>query len=77
MHNNLEYSRLGLAVPKKVLRRAHQRNALKRQIRETFRQHLTAPGLDIVVLARSHANTMTQSEWRENLMSLWHRVNTR
>lgn len=44
--------RLGITVPKARIRRAHDRNRIKRLIRESYRrrQH-DLPGLDIVVSA--------------------------
>lgn len=37
--NELGYARLGLVVGKKVAKRAHQRNYIKRTVREWFRHH--------------------------------------
>ncbi|WP_434779496.1 ribonuclease P protein component [Neisseria sp. Ec49-e6-T10] len=37
--NNLDYPRLGLIVAKKVAKKAHERNYMKRTIREWFRCH--------------------------------------
>lgn len=50
--NSLSYSRLGLAIAKKQLRHAHQRNLIKRLVRESFRQQ-NLPPIDIVVMVRS------------------------
>lgn len=49
--NRMHGARLGLVVPKRVLKRAVDRNRAKRQIRESFR--LARPGLpawDIVII---------------------------
>lgn len=35
--NNLGYPRIGLAISKKYVKRAHERNRIKRYARETFR----------------------------------------
>ena len=54
--NGLGYSRLGLAIAKKRVRRAIDRNRLKRLIRESFRA--ATPdllGIDIVIMARDKA----------------------
>ena len=47
-------ARLGLAIPRKQIRRAVERNRVKRLIRESFRSHqLLLRGLDVVVIGRS------------------------
>jgi ribonuclease P protein component len=52
--NTVGYPRLGLAVAKKHLKLASQRNRLKRIVRESFRQHQSVfSNLDIVVLSRA------------------------
>ena len=51
--NGLGLARLGIAVGKKHVRRAVDRNRIKRQVRETFRHHAAMlGGIDVVVLAR-------------------------
>ncbi|MEM7251697.1 MAG: ribonuclease P protein component [Pseudomonadota bacterium] len=51
--NTVGYGRIGLAVGKKAVRRAVDRNRIKRVARETFRVHQHRfDGLDVVVLAR-------------------------
>jgi len=52
--NNLEFSRLGIAVSKKVFRHAVERNRIKRLIREAFRLNKAnlPKGLDMVVGVR-------------------------
>jgi len=53
--NQLGYARVGLAIAKKRVRRAVDRNRLKRLIRESFRNaRPELDGLDIVVLARNN-----------------------
>ena len=52
--NDLNRPRLGLAVPKKYIHRAVERNQLKRIIRESFRLKQKAlTGNDIVVVVRN------------------------
>lgn len=51
--NHLGHARLGLIVAKKVAKRAHCRNYMKRSIREWFRQHKQdLPSVDFIVRVR-------------------------
>jgi ribonuclease P protein component len=51
--NDCGHARLGLAISRRKLRRAHARNRLKRVIRESFRQRRhELGGIDVVVLPR-------------------------
>lgn len=60
MPNNLDYPRLGIVVSKKIVRRAHARNYMKRVVRELFRLHCHDMACaDIVIRAQkpfSHAD---------------------
>lgn len=49
--NFLQHARLGLALSKHVIPKAHDRNRVKRLLRETFRIK-KLPAVDIVILAR-------------------------
>ena len=49
--NALEHTRLGIVVPRR-LGGAVWRNRSKRRVRELFRHHKPAAGLDLVVLPR-------------------------
>lgn len=70
--NGRGYARLGLAVSKRHIRRAVDRNRLKRLIRESFRvgQH-QLPGIDIVVLPRAAAAHLTNHELLSRLNRHW------
>jgi len=64
--------RLGLAVSKKQLRRAVDRNRFKRLIRETYRHcHEKLSGRDIVVMVRGQAVTKTNSALGRSLRGLF------
>jgi len=66
-HSN---SRLGLAISKKICKRAVDRNLFKRLARETFRQHLDDfDPLDFVVIIKKMPNT-TNQELVSDLLSL-------
>ncbi len=65
-------ARMGMVVGKKNIARAVNRNRLKRLIREFFRHQLAAsPGLDLVVLVRKDADTLSNPEIRQALQKLW------
>jgi len=52
--NGLDYARLGLIVPKKIIATAVGRNRVKRLIRESFRLNQTQlAGLDVVARIKS------------------------
>lgn len=70
--NGLNFPRLGLAVSKKNIKTAVQRNRIKRLIRETFRQRKTTlGGCDYVALARQPAGKATNAELLEALEKHW------
>lgn len=73
--NGKPFARLGLAIPKRQLRRAVDRNRFKRQVRESFRQFQDElAGLDIVVLVRSKARELSNRQFREELARHWQRL---
>ena len=51
--NDLGYARLGLAIAKKNVAHAVERNYIKRVVRDTFRKS-KLPAIDVVVLSRSY-----------------------
>ncbi|MBB71740.1 MAG: ribonuclease P protein component [Legionellales bacterium] len=71
-------TRLGLAVSKKNIRKAHQRNTVKRLLRESFRQrqHELA-GLDIVAIAKRGASDLDKPQLWQQLEPLWAKLITR
>ena len=73
--NGVNHPRLGLTVPRRAARGAVARHRLKRQIRESFRQHAEhLVGLDVVVIARSGAEKMDAKRFRNVLASAWARA---
>lgn len=76
--NNVGVARLGLVIPKKHVRKAHQRNQIKRIARETFRkeQH-KLPAIDAIVLARRGAEIVPQQQLTSLFTGLWKRITKR
>ncbi|WP_370980518.1 ribonuclease P protein component [Agaribacterium sp. ZY112] len=73
--NNNKHARLGLVIAKKQIKLAVRRNRIKRLIRESFRLRLKKlPPIDVIVLARSSADTLDNSEVTKILNGLWKRV---
>ncbi len=72
IRNELGHARLGLAIAKKTIRKAVDRNILKRVIRESFRiQQWQLGTMDIVVLARKDALDKPLAELRSSLQKHW------
>lgn len=66
------HPRIGLAIAKKIIRKAVHRNVIKRVARESFRlQQQTLGGLDIVVLARKEALDTPVDRLRMSLEKHW------
>lgn len=61
--NGLSHPRLGLVIAKKNLKLAHQRNGIKRILREAFRlQQLELASYDLVVLTRRDISVLSQAD---------------
>jgi len=68
-------SRLGLAIAKKQLRRAVDRNRIKRLARECFRSRVPHDsGLDFIVMARSAVNRRTNRQLTDSLVHHFQRL---
>lgn len=72
--NSLGHPRIGLTVAKKNVRRAHERNRIKRLTRESFRlrQH-ELPAMDFVVVAKKGVADLDNRALSEALEKLWRR----
>ncbi|AWH90738.1 ribonuclease P protein component [Buchnera aphidicola (Melanaphis sacchari)] len=70
--NLLEYPRLGLSIPRKNVKYAYKRNAIKRLIRETFRlsQHKLI-SMDFVVIAKKNIIYLKNKKIINVLENIW------
>ena len=73
--NGLDGPRLGLAVSKRVSKKAVRRNRIKRIARDHFRRtRADLPALDILLIARSSADHEDNATLRAELVDLWRRI---
>ena len=74
IQNDLDHSRLGLAIAKKSIKKAVHRNIIKRTVRENFRLQENLGSIDIVVLARREAIGVPLELLRKSLEKHWLRL---
>lgn len=72
-NTTIGHARLGLAIAKKVVPKAHDRNRLKRLLRETFRTKKLA-SVDIIVLAKRGVDKIQSSTLLQNLNKAWDKL---
>jgi ribonuclease P protein component len=73
--NSQGHVRVGLVFSKKHMRRAVDRNRMKRLVRETIRlQQHRLPAVDIVVLARRGINELDNVMVHRQLHGMWRRL---
>jgi ribonuclease P protein component len=68
--------RLGITVTTKIHKRSHERNRIKRALREAFRrhQHTVIRGIEVVVSARPGCVTLTGPQLQHELFVLLSRA---
>jgi ribonuclease P protein component len=73
--NELGHARLGLAISKRVSKRAVERNRIKRLLRESFRRvRHQLPGVDLMVMAREQAAGVPGPELLVEIELLWKKL---
>jgi ribonuclease P protein component len=73
--NALGHARLGLAISKRVSKRAVERNRIKRLLRESFRRvRAELPSVDLVVMAREQAAGLPGTELLAEIDALWRKL---
>ncbi|WP_329741942.1 ribonuclease P protein component [Dyella sp. A6] len=73
--NSVGQPRLGLAISKRVSKRAVDRNRIKRLVRESFRRHRAGlPPMDLLVMAREIAVGLPGPELLAEIDALWRKL---
>ena len=73
--NKLGYPRLGLAISRKTVARAVDRNRIKRIVRESFRNNApTMRSLDVVVRATVKARAQPNALLSRKLNDIWRKL---
>lgn len=68
-------ARVGFIIARRHVKRATDRNRLKRVIRESFRHKRNKlPAIDIIVLARPGAGTLDNQKLYQQLDRLWEKL---
>lgn len=71
---NISQARLGLVIAKKKIAKAHERNRVKRIIRESFRRSSHGKRMNILVLAKPSVEKATNQELFTSLQKHWQRI---
>jgi len=73
--NELGHARLGLAISKRVSKRAVERNRIKRLLRESFRRiRHQLPAIDMMVMAREQAAGVTGPQLLAEMDQMWKKL---
>ncbi|MDT9587375.1 MAG: ribonuclease P protein component [Candidatus Arsenophonus melophagi] len=70
--NKLSYSRIGLSIARKKVKHSHDRNRIKRLMREYFRLHQhELPAMDFVILVKRGVVDLNNQQLTKILGKLW------
>jgi ribonuclease P protein component len=70
-----DQARLGITVPKRVVKFAHDRNRIKRLLREAFRlSRAQFPAIDLVILARGSIASADNPSLRQDITRILSRA---
>ena len=73
--NDESYARMGIITSKRCAKQANQRNHIRRQVRECFRQHsFSIQSADIIVIAHHSAAKADNKEIQQCLDKLFQRL---
>lgn len=68
-------NRLGMAIAKKRVKLAVQRNRMKRLVRESFRQNQhNLPAVDVVVMVKSGIDKLDNAIINQQLEKIWRKI---
>lgn len=69
--------RLGLAITKKKIKRANERNRVKRLIRENFRlnQQIFTKNIDIVVIVKQNTSMLSNHDIHQQCLNAFSQIN--
>ncbi|WP_371187434.1 ribonuclease P protein component [Thalassotalea maritima] len=76
--NTVKKPRLGMAIAKKRVKLAVERNRMKRLVRESFRtnQH-KLPAVDLVVMVKSGIDQLDNAQITQQLEKIWRKIKQR
>lgn len=70
-----QQARIGFAIAKKQIKKAVDRNRIKRQIRESFRlNQVQLPNHDVVVMVRPKILSLNHQQIQQRLLKHWRTV---